>query len=1026
MAIWQINDKGTLVVESSDPQVEVRIAGERVTVVDPLNSRTYEIRIGETPLPSGVYQLELAEANSDLVFSSQTIAIRRGEQTIVKVELRPPGDLAGVKSLPSGGAENSKLEIPTSASFIPPLVPVPKEQIVDKSYDPEVRDRFAEILAKLPALPLDEHFPVDRLSRTATVQKPLSLEGFATWSLEVPPSAQNWIANSDATLFAAASDNVWIVDQGTSPRYVLPVPGSLAGFAFDNRQPNLIAIVSLIDEITEPGDFKPTTTTPYVIHIWRLTDSGAELIHSIPSSSWQIVWDQGYRLIHAKEENFVAFRLDNGTESTLNKQLDNRLIGGRFSDSTSISPQGRFLATRSQSGERSLTNVYDLHRGEFISTIRLSGAVQWRDDDAALAIISNQNDFLEIWKSDQAELLQRVDFHKPEETGSRRMAGNPRLDSNFSRIAQFAPNRDLTIRSLLTGRESSSRMEDLREASNPTLRWNADGTLSILTAENEYVWRQADSEVHGNLRIGRQMAAPPKRKASQRSTGILDAMRGSTLILNYPSSRSATGDRGNFEYSAIKFSELGLIRANRKILSGYQRNSLSPDGESYIAMDSSSTNLPELPEAILNRVYSDKLEKLKPLFPMDPRMANSLSQTPFRFEWSRDGRFLFISGTSFFATRRSPNEPYKRAVFCEVWDARELKKIHFDAEELNQAIENIEPRPNFEAYLDGFLLQLTENDKSHLWHLNPEKNEAVKIQTSDLEFMDSKTRTANDRLVIETELKTLDIKDVRLCEVAGDYVFFRQKDEQDSKISWFRSRIINGKLTEITQMIFGRDDDLIISPNGKYFYRLVYDPSSITVSESRGVKTKNVRNLEMYTATGSIAKWPLEGGDQEIKLMNWTVRHRPLTQFWHPSGQYFLENHSWASAVFILDLNSGNWNNESYYSQNNRDSSVQPTEFGWLLMTSDRLMALSPSGELLATFLFDAEEAESENADQCDTGRWILANGSLLEGQLPTHLHVVSRNDRQVFVQSLQTLSDRHKSQLPQFKQLPFLNSNSE
>jgi serine/threonine-protein kinase len=69
MAIWNATDKGTLVVQTDDPTVEVKIANERVTIHDPVTDRNYEIRIGETPLPSGVYQLETTDSTGELVFS---------------------------------------------------------------------------------------------------------------------------------------------------------------------------------------------------------------------------------------------------------------------------------------------------------------------------------------------------------------------------------------------------------------------------------------------------------------------------------------------------------------------------------------------------------------------------------------------------------------------------------------------------------------------------------------------------------------------------------------------------------------------------------------------------------------------------------------------------------------------------------------------------------------------------------------------------------------------------------------------
>ena len=67
--VVQTTNKGTLVVRTDDPQVEVRVAQEKVSVHDPLSGRSFELQIGQTTLPGGVYQLEMNDATSGLTFS---------------------------------------------------------------------------------------------------------------------------------------------------------------------------------------------------------------------------------------------------------------------------------------------------------------------------------------------------------------------------------------------------------------------------------------------------------------------------------------------------------------------------------------------------------------------------------------------------------------------------------------------------------------------------------------------------------------------------------------------------------------------------------------------------------------------------------------------------------------------------------------------------------------------------------------------------------------------------------------------
>ncbi len=175
LAVWQISDKGTLVVETNDPDVEVKIVGEQVSVKDPQTNKSYTIRIGSSPLPSGVYQLEANDLTSELVFSSQTIAIRRGETTIVSVQLKPKPQANKLESSEQTATPNLAKDLSSvdkgETGFIPELKPIPRDQIKDASYDPEVRDRFGEILRSLPLsslriIYLKKRIPTARSLRT--------------------------------------------------------------------------------------------------------------------------------------------------------------------------------------------------------------------------------------------------------------------------------------------------------------------------------------------------------------------------------------------------------------------------------------------------------------------------------------------------------------------------------------------------------------------------------------------------------------------------------------------------------------------------------------------------------------------------------------------------------------------------------------------------------------------------------------------------------------------------------------------
>jgi WD40 repeat protein len=92
-------DKGTLVVETDDPgiQVIVKRAGKDVTIIDPKTK-------GEVRLASGAYEVELAGDGQGLKLSADQFTLTRGGQQVVKVQ-RLPADTRTETQLFPGHAE---------------------------------------------------------------------------------------------------------------------------------------------------------------------------------------------------------------------------------------------------------------------------------------------------------------------------------------------------------------------------------------------------------------------------------------------------------------------------------------------------------------------------------------------------------------------------------------------------------------------------------------------------------------------------------------------------------------------------------------------------------------------------------------------------------------------------------------------------------------------------------------------------------------------------------------------------------
>lgn len=103
-----VTDRGTLVIEADD-QVAVEVQNEQVTLRDQTTGKVYVLRVGENPLPSGLYEIQFANPDSGLEFSSREFAITRGSREPIRVSLRPSDEGEQAAASVSDASESSAL-----------------------------------------------------------------------------------------------------------------------------------------------------------------------------------------------------------------------------------------------------------------------------------------------------------------------------------------------------------------------------------------------------------------------------------------------------------------------------------------------------------------------------------------------------------------------------------------------------------------------------------------------------------------------------------------------------------------------------------------------------------------------------------------------------------------------------------------------------------------------------------------------------------------------------------------------------
>jgi serine/threonine protein kinase len=1041
LAVWQLGDKGTLVVETNDPDIEVKIVGEQVSVKDPLTNKEYTIRIGSSPLPSGVYQLEMNDLTSELVFSSQTIAIRRGEKTILSVQLKPKPEANKLESSEQTATPNLAKDLSSvdkgEAGFIPELKSIPRDQIKDASYEPEVRDRFGEILRSLPALELQEHLPKEKYSYSPFVTNPTKLPNIDTWTLDRIPQDVKWVPNCDRSLFVAVGQHVWVVDASGAPKYVLPTRGQLfdgrnVETYFDTAHPNLIATASW--EVTPALELDLNKENPpdqTRIHVWRLGPNGAELIRSF-LTSYGFVWDNGYRMIHVSNGNVVTTRIDTGETTVLMKHVE-----GLWAP-LNISPGGRFLAVHS--GGLPHTNVYDLQRNEFVSTIRLNGHIQWQQDDAAIGVVSYDRDSLEIWKTDESKMLQRIDLFAKEPGQSSSQASsyalvNPAIDPQFRRVAFVNRNQEFSVRSLVNQRESVMDWQSLPRPKSGSMDWQSDGSLAIFDDKTGYRWRPTDSEVHGTLSVDGSFKSPlsSSGRLAAKWPASLIGNAGNQLIFDTteslpkdPFPRQSPGMPGvnpaiagraqKTQSTIVKFDNLisGKVSLFQSTsIASWIPVSPSPNGRFACRL---TPNTPGKSRVELVDIASGDTKEMfivqgagsvnsfwqAPTY--DRRSGGGASQysianTSSVILWTPDSRYVLYSGCSDSRSIVNGRSAMLPQAFAHVFDAEEGKEVQFASEVLDSVFSKVQTVRSVPVP-DGFILKVQKTSAS--------QDESSKSSAMLYRFQPSTAQ------ITEIRQTGVSLTGWNLAEGLGEYLLFSKTGTKETETVWMRVRIENDELVDPRTITCVGIDRLVSSPNGERFCLMTFDPRSYSVTQSTNFGTQyatDTKLLRTYPFTVSVWSWEqVTGGKVEEIKTKPIIAWKPLDDrseiVWHPQGRYLSIFGQGTASLIIMDTDSGSWKHNPNIVKPTEGHAVRPVENGWLALTPDTLQIMALNGELQKTFLLGSFNEPNSETPETGSGCWILASGDFSKPLPDSHKNQVFflyRRDNRVLVESYES-----------------------
>ena len=644
LATWFATDKGTLVVSTSDPSVEVKIAGEKVRIHDPISGRDYQIKIGETPLPSGVYLLETEAENGGLVFSSQTIEIRRGARTIVSVELVNSKNVedsnAGVSSESSDTSienlawadttrEASAYVVGTENPMVPGVRALPSLSFKDAGFDHSTA-----------------------LFTRAVVQNPRELGGIGAWTIEQLGIGRFYLEpNHDGTLYAgiheasSTSDAfLRIFDSTGELQRAIPVPGQICRVKWSSSTPDLIAVSSWVRE------FDKTNSNLYAITVWQITPSGVRLLRSIRSSNPSFNWNAGYRIIYFFDQKLSAYRLDSGEMWSMPDAS-----GGEFLHDGAVSPNGRFVATYSFASGSAQISIWDLKSGKFMLAVPAGIGATWGHDSQFIAVDCRrtfggsraEENTLEIW--DMVSRQKTKSFEKP----------------NRDRISISPDLRMFAIKSksgAVVVTDTSTRREQRLQVPNKftkttagdfAIRWTRENQLELSNREYVAIWSRGESEFSG--RFGNVVERSKIESPQSTRFELAHVVRTATDKLDIFGRKWVETSDGTDSYQAIR---VRLNLAENAI----SRNTLVenigwPDqmfGLTYFGGEARTPSAPVSPNGKFVLAWGASMNDYNPGVPRklrvidldNPKRAllvgdlNRISESI----WSSDGRFLVVSG----------------------------------------------------------------------------------------------------------------------------------------------------------------------------------------------------------------------------------------------------------------------------------------------------------------------------------------------------------------------------------------------
>lgn len=799
------------------------------------------------------------------------------------------------------------------------------------------------------------------MSPFATATAPVKVDGWSSWSVEPIDTASHddvikFSPNGKRVANGGKHSFVQIRDDELNVTHLLPVTDAVVDIAW-SPHPDILVVVCKGNQSLEAL-------------IWKLDKEHASVLQRIPVEATQAAWSPlGGRIAFQSDSGIAFYDVENQQVYAIR----NVLISGMITD-RSWSADGKMFAVN----DAGSIKVWSLEDGQLVKIFPNAMQPRWLDSGHQLSMIQRVDDLstLEVWDIDS---LRRVQAHA---ANADWVTNSIAIDDGLDRVAAlsrngkivFGPiNGDLNEAPLVTPEDGYDDNQIwngnvLDNLSN--LQLSTDGRRALATLfRRQAIFELNDSGSATRLTGWRDptpawLQSPTHYNESNHNLATVSTRtyedRG---VLTVGQINLESLEKTSFEVTKPSFSVEGAA----ELISPKFQTELSPSGD-HIAIAEVRGGSFEIRDTKTGEVLLEESKQF------------GQWRDPY---WSEDGRYLVVS-LGLHAGR--PVRGAKRDGKIKVLDIKEDR--HFEVDVIGDR------DAEFYFVANSPLLSLSGN---RLY---------VPVKLLDRSVRPSKSRTVVESFDIASgdKIDSVELgvyRSITAFGSVGDRMAFigeLERDYNDPKLANGTTFLFSKRLSEPEtephrgRLIYGaRMGQIKFSHDGQYL--------SLVESQSRSSRL-TLRVVPMGSPDAQLESESIG----EFASLSSTGLGDATNPIWHTSQPQIAV--SIGTKVILYDASTKN--RHVFTDPLGEEVAVLPAEFGWILYSHSRMVAVDFEARNLGCWLSTVEK--SRNIIFAMPNRWIAADGSTTSSALDDRVRLVRLEGNQVISSKM---ADAEESNAP-------------